>query len=397
MLRKVILAVSLGICVAQPAGAVLVGSAESQKLVAEGHALQASGQYKEALEKFEAARKLSPDAASPLSSAALLLQNLASGMAADAGAKARQQADGLARAALKLAANDPMAAEVLRMQSDPTPVPAYKPTDAAAQAYAEGEVLFHQGQYEAARQKYRAAQRADPKFSNAWLMEGDTYFVEKNWPAAEMLFQRAAAIDPQNAQAWRFQADALMRLGSRAGAETAALNAVAAQPGQQPSWERLAMISELSKQPYTRLRLERKAFVSVDPKTGKSAVQMDAEFKGAKPEANTDYAMWLTYAIAQVNARAAAEKDGRKLSPYALELAGWSAALKVADELVQAGNPAPASPALQALRKLAAPEQLEAAVLLLMYREAYRPEFEAWKQAHPDGIRAFFTANHLIP
>lgn len=397
MLRKVILVLALGICAAQPASAVLMGSAESQKLVSEGQALQANGQYKEALEKYEAARKLSPDASSPLSSAAYLLQALAGGMPAESAAKVRQQAEALARAALKLAANDPMAAEVLRMQSDPTVVPAYKPSEAAGQAYAEGEVLFHKGQYEAARVKYREAQLADPKFSNAWLMEGDTYFVEKNWPAAEMLFQKAAAVDPKNAQAWRFQADALMRLGNRAGAEAAALNAVAAQPGQQPSWDRLAMIAELDKQPYARLRLERKASVSFDPKSGKSTVQMDGEFKDAKAEANTDYAMWLTYAVAQVNARAAAEKDGRKLSPFAQELAGWTTALKVADELVQAGGPAPVTPALQALRKLATPDQLEAAVLLLMYREAYRPEFEAWKQAHPDGIKAFLGANRLIP
>ncbi|WP_377705006.1 hypothetical protein [Pseudoduganella sp. UC29_71] len=397
MLRKLVLALVLGMCAAQPARAELFGSTDSQKLVSEGHALQAAGKYKEALDKFEAARKLSPDASSPLSAAAYLLQTLVPGLPDDAAAKARQQAEGLARAALKLAANDPLAAEVLRMQDDPSATPAYKANDAAAKAYAEGEVLFHQGQYEAARAKYRAAQLADPKFSSAFLMEGDTYFMEKNWIAAEMLFHKTTQVDPQNAQAWRFLADTQARLGNRAGLEQAALQAVAVQPSQMPSWERLAAVAKIDGKPLTRLQLVRLASVTQDAKTGKATITMAAEFKDAKVEANSDYAVWLAYAVAQANALGAAAKEKRTLSPFALEQAGWSTALKVAAELQENGAPPLASPALLALRGLKSPADVEAAILLLMYRESYRPEFEAWKKAHPDGIREFVTAHRLMP
>jgi tetratricopeptide (TPR) repeat protein len=397
MLRKLILALALGICAVQPARAELFGSTDSQKLVSEGHALQAAGKYKEALDKFEAARKLSPEASSPLSAAAYLLQTLVPGLPEDAAAKARQQAEGLARAALKLAANDPLAAEVLRMQDDPSATPAYKANEAAAKAYAEGEVLFHQGQYEAARAKYREAQLADPKFSSAFLMEGDTYFMEKNWIAAEMLFHKTTQVDPQNAQAWRFLADTQARLGNRAGLEQAALQAVAVQPSQMPSWERLAAVAKIDGKPLTRLQLVRLASVTMDAKTGKATITMAAEFKDAKVETNSDYAVWLAYAVAQANALGAAAKEKRTLSPFALEQAGWSTALKVAAELQEKGAPPLASPALLALRGLKTPSDVEAAILLLMYRESYRPEFEAWKKAHPDGIRDFVTAHRLMP
>ncbi|WP_157201015.1 tetratricopeptide repeat protein [Massilia sp. Root351] len=397
MLRKLAFALILGICAARPAGAELLGNAESQKLVSEGHALQAAGKYKEALDKFEAARKLSPEASSPLSSAAYLLQMLLPGLPEDAAGKARRQAEGLAREALKLAANDPLAAEVLRMLEDPMATSGYKPNAEADKAYTEGEVLFHQGQYEAARVKYREAQLADPKFSAAFLMEGDTYFMEKNWLAAEMLFNKATQVDPQNAQAWRFLADTLARLGNRAGLEHAALHAVAAQPSQMPSWDRLAAVARLDGKPLTRLQVVRLATVSLDPKTGKATISLAEQFKGAKVEDNSDYAVWLAYALAQANALTSAAKEGRTLSPFALEQAGWSTALKVAGELQEKGAPPLASPVLLTLRGLKSPADLEAAILLLMYREAYRPELEAWKKARPDGIRDFVAAYRLMP
>jgi tetratricopeptide (TPR) repeat protein len=397
ILPKLLLALVLGVCAAQPARAELLGNAESQKLVSEGHALHAAGKYKEALDKFEAARKLSPEASSPLSSAAFVLQNLLPGLPQEAAAKAREQAGGLARAALKLAANDPLAAEVLRMLDDPMSVSAFKPNAEAEKAYTEGEALFHKGEYAAARARYRAAQLADPRFSAAFLMEGDTYFMEKNWLAAEMLFNKATEVDPLNAQAWRFLADTMARLGNRAGLENAAVNAVAAQPSQLPSWDRLAAVARLDGKPLTRLQLVRLATVSLDQKTGKATINLAEQFRDAKVETNTDYAVWLAYALAQANALTTAAKEGRTLSPFAVEQAGWSTALKVAGELQEKGAPPLASPVLQALRGLKSAADVEAAILLLMYREAFRPELEAWKKAHPDGIREFVAAHRLMP
>jgi len=53
--------------------------------------------------------------------------------------------------------------------------------------------------------------------------------------------------------------------------------------------------------------------------------------------------------------------------------------------------------ALLTLRKLADAGQLEAALLLLQYKDDYRPELEAWKTAHPEGVRKFINVYHLMP
>ncbi|MNY70799.1 hypothetical protein D3C86_2090050 [compost metagenome] len=85
------------------------------------------------------------------------------------------------------------------------------------------------------------------------------------------------------------------------------------------------------------------------------------------------------------------------MSPFAQEQAGWSTALKVAGELQEKGAPPLASPVLLALRGLKTPADVDAAIMLLMYREAYRPEFEAWKKARPDGTSEFVAAHRLMP
>lgn len=398
MLRRLILPAIIALCAANPALAVVQGNAESQKLLAEGNALQVQGKFKEALDKFSAAHKVSPEASAPVSAGANLIMVVAASIPDDAARAARQQqAADVARTALKLDSGDVMALEVLRLLADPSSISAYQPNAAAAKAYAEGEVLFHAAKYEEARAKYREAQRADPKFASAWVMEGDTYFMEKNWLAAEMLFQKATVVDPQSAQAWRFLADTLARLGNRTGVESAALNAIAAQPSQQMSWDRLAMVARLDNRPLARLQLVRRASVKFDPATGKAIISLAEEFKDPKPDVTSERAIWLAYALGQANAQTAAAKDGRTLSPFALEREGWNVAMKILAEVEEKGQPLPQSPVLLAIRKMHAAGDLDAAILLLMYRESYRPEFEAWKTAHPDGIKQFVAAHRLMP
>jgi tetratricopeptide (TPR) repeat protein len=397
MLRKLILASLIGLCGALPAQAALRGNPECQKLVAEGHALAARMQYKEALEKFEQARKLSPEASEPLSSIASVLHTIASNRDDEPARTLRGQARALAQQALALEPIDPIASEVLRMLDDPTEVDAYRPSEAVVALMGEGEALFHAGNYEAAREKYRAIQRAEPKYVFGWLMEGDTYFMEKNWAAAEMLFHKATEVDPRSAQAWRFLADAQAHLGDRAAVEESALRAVAVQPSQKPSWDRLAMLGQDAGKPLARLQLQRRASAVRDPKTGKFNVNVSDVFKDAKADSNADFAVWLLYAISVARLQSDAEQSGRSVSAFAVELEGWKTALKVADDLEQKGVPPVADPALKSLRKVHADGQLDAAILLLMYREAYRSEFEAWKQAHPDGVKQFVTTYRMMP
>ena len=366
-----------------PAYAAVNGNEKSQRLVGEGNALIVQRQYAAAAEKFEAARKESPDASSPLSSFAYMLCSLASGGTSPEAKAQLQRAREWAEKALAISSDDPLALEVIRALDDDTPRPGYVENAAANQAFNEAEVLFHSGQYEAARLKYRAAYQADPKFVKAQVMEGDTYFAEKNWAGAELMFQMATETDPLDSQAWRFLADARDRQDDGAGAMYAVLHAIAAMPSEATNWERLKLYVAKSDKPMARLGLERKVWIQRDRKT----ISIAPDVKG------TDNAIWLSYAMARV----ADVKDGKPESPFQTELRAWRTALAVANELAEKGQPAPQAPALLALQKLHAAGQLEAAVFILMYKEAYRPEFEAWKKAHPQGVQEFTDKWRLMP
>lgn len=374
-----------------PAQAAINGNEKSQRLVSEGNALFVQGKYSAAAEKYEAARKESPEASAPLSSFGYMLYTLAAGGTTPQAKAQLERARDWAQKALAMDPEDPLANEVVRGLEDDTVRPAYVSSKEAAQAFDEGEVLFHNGQYDDARVKYRAAFKADPKYAKALLMEGDAYFMEKNWAGAELLFVMATEVDPLDSQAWRFLADSRIRQGNAEGAQAATLRAIEAMPSDAGNWERLKAAVSSSDKPMTRLGLERKAWVQRDASSGKATVNLATDMKGSA--GNPDQATWLAYAMAY----AAGAKDGKPESPFQKELRAWEVALVVAAELEASGKPALQAPALRTLQKLRAAGQLETAILLLMYKESYRPDFEAWKKAHPEAIPAFTDTWRLMP
>jgi len=384
-------AVALLLAVLAPAQAAFHGNEKSQRLVSEGNTLSMQRQYQAALEKYEAAHKESPEASAPVSSVALLLYSLAAGSSAPEAKAQVERARGLAQQALALSPDDPLAHEVLRSLDDETPRAAYVPNAAAAQVFNEAEVLFHDGHYEAARLKYRAAYKADPKYTKALLMEGDTYFAEQNWAGAELMFQMAAEADALDSQAWRFLADARERQGDGNGALAATLRAIAAMPSEAGNWARMKMLLEKSDKPMTRLALERKAWVQRDPSNGKPTINLSPDVGDAS--VSMDGTVWLAYA----SAFAIDRKDGKPETAFQRELRAWSLAFQVASELEEKGKPALHAPALRTLKQLHAAGELETAIFVLLYREAYRPDFEAWKTAHPQAIPDFAEKWRLMP
>lgn len=382
----------------QRADAVLFGSVRVEALVAEAHGLTAQGRFQEAASKLEQARQLSPQASGPLSALAHTVYTASLDADSADVPKLRAQATGLARAALERFDGDPLAQEILRRLAGESERTGYQPKPEAAQAFAEGEVLFHARKMDEARAKYRQAQRADPGFADAWLMEGDAYFVEKNWAAAELLFRKAADTDPLHPQAWRFLADALVHLGDRQGAETALYKAVEAVPNQRQSWDRLATLFSRGERPLSPLRLERGASVDFDEQTGKSEVTMASAFSRTTPASDIDHAIWLAYAFKRVNMLAAAHKAGAKPRPFELELASWKAALATAENGGEGSQAKlPSRPDLRQIQSMQQAGQLEAAIFVLMFSEAYRPEFETWKAAHPGAVRRFIEQFRRMP
>ncbi len=392
---KIVHAVSglLALVCAASQASVLPNKA-AEPLVQEAQLLAAQGKYREAITRFQEAAKLDPASSMPLSGVAHVLMKASQTAQGDAVAQLRQQSESMARQALVLGADDPMAQEVLRNLLDDRPSPLHVPNQQACKAMQEGEVLFQSNKPDEALVKYEEAARLDPQYSSAVVNAGDCYFVQKKWPEAEALFSKAAQIEPLNGQAWRFLSDALSWQGKWAASETALFNGVAAQPNQLPTWDKLASLRSKQGYPLTALNLKRKSRVVADPqRDGKLAIQMDAEFNGKDNQQVPEGAVWLAVAMYELNARAKNPAD----QPFAIELAAWRTALQAVDEVVAKGGQDIKDPALLNLRQLARDDQLEAGLLLLEYRESWRAEFEAWKKAHPDGIRKFVNTYALRP
>lgn len=392
MKRCRILSLSLLLAFGLPAAAANNCAEACKRLVGEANAFAGQGRFQEALAKFKEAEQAEPQASVPLSSAAALVLHLSGQVKPEQRNQLRDMARALATRAAGLAADDPMAQETLRMLDEDAPSPLRVPNAAAARLVAEAESLFAQRKFKEALPKYEAAMAADPQYSGSWIGAGDCHFLQQDWARAEALFQRAAEVEPRNAQAWRFLADARLHQGKRREAEAALLSAIAAGPSQRPNWSRMAELRAAAGMPLTSLALRRGARVLQD-KDGKYTIQVDGA--ASQKQSTPDYAIRLALAMAEANQRS---KDTAKAkSPYEIELESWRLALKVADEAAANGGGALTDPALLRMQALARDGQLEPAILILLYRESYRPALEAWMAANPGGLKTFIDRHGLQP
>lgn len=361
-------------------------------LVRDAHVLEGQGKYQEALDKYKAAEKADPQASLPVSLQAGLMLKLSSVAPKDKAAQVRQTARALAERATTLSADDPIAHEVLCMLDDDGTSPLHTPNPRAAKLLTEGSALFAQRKPKEALIKYEAAMEADPKASSAWVGAADCYFVQGDWPRAEALFRRATEIEPKNAQAWRFLSDALLAQGQRGPAEAALYSSIAADPAQRPSWGKLARLRAAAGLPLKPLAFRRGVRV-VPEADGKFTIQVDESAAGQADTPN--YAMRLLLGMSETNQRQS--KDAGSKSPYEIELGAWRTVLKVMDETREAGDLRVTDPALLQVQALAKDGQLEPAILLLMFRQSYRPALEAWLAANPGGVKLFIDRYGLRP
>jgi tetratricopeptide (TPR) repeat protein len=361
-----------------------------QRMIVEAQALEGQGKYQAALEKYRAAQKAEPQASLPVSMEAGLVQQLSAKVAPDKAAQWREAARGLANRALALKPDDPIARETLRRLDDDGPSPLHVANPEAAALMAEAEAQFAQRHFREALEKYQAAMKADPQYSGAWIGAADCYFMQKDWPQAETLFRRAAAIEPHNSQAWRYLADTLFNQGKFDAAEAALMSAIVADPSQHPNWIKLASVRAQQGLPLKQLGLKRG--VRVVPKDdGKYEVNIDepADKKADMP----DVGVRLMLGAVEANMR----KANKGATPYEIELEAWRQAMQVADELKTNTGKDLGDPALRQIQALARAGQLEPAILILMFRQAYRPALDAWVAAHPGGVKAFIDRFGLRP
>ncbi len=388
--RSILAGALLAILFTGPARADDPCNAACTALMQQGQLAHSQGKLQEALAKYLAAHQAAPAASVPVSAASQAYLAAAGANPAKAG-QLRAEARRLAKAALGLAADDPVAQETLRMLESDAPSPLYVPNAPAARAIAAAEQLFVQRRYAEALPRFEEAMRLDPKASYAWIGAGDCWYMQKDWDKAAALFRRAVEIEPRNAQGWRFLADTLEAQGKGAEAERALLDGIAADPGQLPTWGKLAALRRNTALPLKSLHLRRGVRVEVGA-DGKSTLNVDGDLQ--KTAGAADNAMRLALGVAEANARADKNKT---YSPYEIELQAWRAALKVMDETAAAGQAPVSDPALAQMIAFGKDGQLEPAILLLAYRESYRPALEAWLQADPDGVRRFVDRYGMQP
>jgi tetratricopeptide (TPR) repeat protein len=396
MLKRCALAAALLAGFAQtPAHAEFLGNAESEALTQQADVLMAKQKYQEAINTYQAAVKADPKASHPVSSLAYLLLILSDKSKGEQHDRLRGQSEALARQALKLIPQDPIAQETLRQLQD-QPQVWHTPSREAQQALASGEVLFSGGKFTEALAAYERAIQLDPQASEAWVYAGDCYFREKNWPEAEKRFRKATEVEPLNSQAWRFLSDALIAQQKQLAAQEALFGAIAAQPSQLPNWEKLSQYRTMVGYPLRTLELKRKASARLDANKHVD-IQIDASIDNDAQFSNR--VVWIAYALGSVvpESSSAESGEGKISSPFMQEVNAWSKATQVVEKVIADGKSDSLDPALKQMQVFAKDKQLEHAVLVLLYKEAYRPELEAWKKADPDGIRKFINAYDLRP
>lgn len=372
--------------------------------IEQAHAHEVKGEYEQALDAFEAAHKAAPTASQPLAFMAAMLQRVSKLAPSPDPGNSRGRANAAARQALQRDPEDPIALEALRLLDDDGPSPLSEPNPAAARVLHEAERLFAERSLPAALKKYQEAMLLDPGASYAWLGAGDCHYLQGEWAEAAALFRRAAEIEPRNAQAWRYLSDALLAQGKANAAEDAIIAAIAADPGQRTSWAKLALMRRGAGIPLRPLRLQRAVKVTLGA-DGKTQAAVDEKLLA--PDAGGDFGFLLMLGLAEIEAGKRTGAD--RAPPFEQALGAWETAIRVFDEsgaaaarpqANSAGDSADISlrdPALRQIQAMARDGQLKPAILILMFRQSYRPALEEWIAANPGGVRAFIDRYGVQP
>lgn len=378
------------LCAAQPG---LKMNAAAQALVDEGNVLGAQGKLQQALDKYSQANKADPPSSVPLSHIAEVLRQAAEQAQGEQQAKLRQQAEALVNQILQKYPDEPLAHEVQRKLREDQPPPLHTANAAALAEMNLGEVAFAKQKFDDALLHYERAAALDPQLSMAWIYAADCFYAQKKYAEAETRYRKGVEIEPLNAQGWRYLSDALAFQDKRSAAEDALFSGIAAQPSQIPSWIKLAHLRDAADYPLTSLNLVRKSSASVGA-DGNATVNIDPESDAFK---SADGALWMLLGLKQANDMVAQKEGKGDANTLAAETARWRMGFKVAEEVTAKGEPGLQAPALKTLQMLDQDGELETALLLLTYRESWRPALEAWKRDNPQGIRKFVDKYALRP
>ncbi|MFZ6801641.1 tetratricopeptide repeat protein [Undibacterium sp. Di24W] len=354
----------------------------------------------EALEKFNLASKADPKASGPWSHTAALYLFASTKTDPQYVEEYRDRARAAATQALELFVGDPLAQETLRSLVAPAVPRRSSASREAMDFFNEAERLFQKADFVAAINKYENAFSLDPSFADAILYAGDCYFQLAKFDEAEIRYRKAIDINPRNFQAWRFLAHAQTKMGRPIEmVKLSLMKSIEIQPNYLPAWDQYSALAQMSGGPLQILNAKRPVRLKVTNKDGAQHYTIEIDPKIDAKGGDVDSAVWLQYGISKVNLLAAGESGNvnvkhmsKAINPFDAERLSWKSVFPEEHK-----NATLRDPLLQQLRQFVKDEQIEAAIFVFFFDEAYRTEFESWKKLHPLGIQQFIDKYALRP
>ena len=372
---------------------------KSGPMVKAGYELLSQGKFNEAAAKFQEGMKADPASSFPVSALSKLFFEASKATDAAHQSEYRGKAVDLAHQALDKNDLDFIASEVLLNADGGSTESAHQPKPEAAEPFNQAETAYRTQKWDEAIAGYQKALAADPAFTDAALYQGDVYFNQKQYAKAEPWFRKATQMEPRYARAWRFLADCQGDQGHMDDALMTDLSAIAAQPDDYTAWGRLRQIYAMQDKPaLVRFLWPRVAASQViKDASGKSNINVpSSSLASDTPEGSSEAAYSLMIGMVQVN-DASPETKERPRSPLEREALAWKAAMEVYESTLNEKKASPKDATWAQLLAFHKADQLKEALMVLGFREAYRPDFEAWKAANPRGVQVFIEQWHLRP
>jgi tetratricopeptide (TPR) repeat protein len=266
------------------------------------------------------------------------------------------------------------------------------PDPKALAAFQEAEKAFGARDFQKAREGYLKALTLDPAFVLPMLYLGDTCPGKAGSPEAIAWYRKAVDARPNYPRAWRYLSDAYGAAGDAPAVEGALIDAIAAHPGNRLSWLKLEQALGRVGRSLTRLAFD----PPVRPHWDEAGKQtLDVPDHTLDPIAQ---AIWIPL-VAGLYGDMHLEVKGGALptSRFQQELFFWGLALDRLEAATRDAKQPIRDRILAQFLRFKKDGRLDAALFLLQYREAFRPDFEAWKKRNPQAIRAFIVDYGIRP
>ena len=281
----------------------------------------------------------------------------------------------------------------------------------------KAEKSFHDRNFTEAAKFYDSSFNLDQTHAASVLYAGDCYYNLGDDANAILRFQKAVDLDPSNSRARRFLIDAMKRSKQNAAIPEICMKGLAVDPGCFILWDEWDESAKSIGKSLKYFKFSPMAKLVPDPKGG-SQIGLTV---GDGPNAQDIAVLWHSYGmglmgvphpslgalheevmgkiIAKSRGKAGATWGPSDLPPMFREFIAIknlaSFVLKSIEDDKNKKNQIDES--LRLIAEWYRDGQDEAAVILLLWREEFRDEFNTWNKKHPDALLKFQAKYGIRP